>query len=132
MAPRTVTAAEAALGVTVRGYLDTALKEGTTDGGDGGGVDPLPGPIALTAIPSILLDLYEIAFLTTLQGLAASAIPPTSGVPLPSFTVAGAGTLGAAGKTGRMIYISNEAGGAVPAFSDGTNWRRVTDRAIIS
>lgn len=31
-----------------------------------------------------------------------------------------------------MIYVSNEAGGAVVAFSDGTNWRRVTDRAVIS
>jgi hypothetical protein len=34
--------------------------------------------------------------------------------------------------TGRMIFVSNEAGGAVVAFSDGTNWRRVTDRAVIS
>lgn len=33
---------------------------------------------------------------------------------------------------GGMIYISNESGGAVMAFSDGTNWRRVTDRAIVS
>ena len=33
---------------------------------------------------------------------------------------------------GCMIYVSNEVGGAVPAFSDGTNWRRTTDRAIIS
>jgi hypothetical protein len=32
----------------------------------------------------------------------------------------------------QIIYVSNEAGGAVPAFSDGTNWRRVTDRAIVS
>lgn len=31
-----------------------------------------------------------------------------------------------------MIYISNETGGATPAFSDGTNWRRVTDRTVIS
>lgn len=31
-----------------------------------------------------------------------------------------------------MVYVSNEAGGAVIAFSDGTNWRRVTDRAVIS
>lgn len=30
------------------------------------------------------------------------------------------------------IYVSNEAGGAIPAFSDGVNWRRVTDRAVIS
>ncbi len=33
---------------------------------------------------------------------------------------------------GRLINVSNEAGGAVPAFSDGTNWRRVTDRAVVS
>lgn len=33
---------------------------------------------------------------------------------------------------GAMIHVSNEAGGAVIAFSDGTNWRRVTDRAVVS
>ena len=33
---------------------------------------------------------------------------------------------------GAVIYVSNETGGAVLAFSDGTNWRRVTDRAIVS
>lgn len=49
---------------------------------------------------------------------------------LDSRTVAGVGT--ASGFTGSMVYISNESGGAVPAFSDGTHWRRVTDRAIIS
>lgn len=37
-----------------------------------------------------------------------------------------------AGTTGDLIYVSNESGGAVPAFFDGTNWRRVTDRAIVS
>ena len=36
------------------------------------------------------------------------------------------------GVTGAMIYVSNESGGAVPAFFDGTNWRRVTDRAIVT
>lgn len=48
-----------------------------------------------------------------------------------SYTVAGvpsAVTVGA----GTMIYVSNETGGAVMAFSDGTDWRRVTDRAVIS
>lgn len=43
-------------------------------------------------------------------------------------TVPNAGKMGA----GCMIYVSNESGGAVPAFSDGTNWRRVTDRAVVS
>lgn len=31
-----------------------------------------------------------------------------------------------------MIYVTDDVGGAVPAFGDGTNWRRVTDRAVIS
>lgn len=49
---------------------------------------------------------------------------------LPSFTVA---TLpSATTNTGAMIFVSDESGGAVPAFSDGTNWRRVTDRTIVS
>jgi len=33
---------------------------------------------------------------------------------------------------GSLIYVTDESGGQVPAFTDGTNWRRVTDRAIIS
>jgi hypothetical protein len=48
---------------------------------------------------------------------------------LASYTVA---TVPPATPAGMLIYVSNEAGGAVPAFSDGTNWRRVTDRAIVS
>jgi hypothetical protein len=34
--------------------------------------------------------------------------------------------------TGSIIYISDESGGAIIAFSDGVNWRRSTDRAIVS
>lgn len=50
---------------------------------------------------------------------------------LPSYTVIGAPTP-SSDLIGGMIYVTNESGGAVPAFCDGTNWRRVTDRAIIS
>lgn len=50
-------------------------------------------------------------------------------VPLISYTVA---TLPSAAAPIRMIYVSDESGGAVPAFNDGTNWRRVTDRAVVS
>lgn len=31
-----------------------------------------------------------------------------------------------------LVYVSDDVGGAVPAFSDGTDWRRVTDRAVVS
>jgi len=50
---------------------------------------------------------------------------------LKSYTV---GTLPIASISGDggSIYVTDESGGEVPAFSDGTNWRRVTDRAIVS
>jgi hypothetical protein len=48
---------------------------------------------------------------------------------LPSYTVAGLPT---AATAAQFVYVTNDAGGPVPAFSDGTNWRRVTDRAIVS
>jgi hypothetical protein len=46
-------------------------------------------------------------------------------------TVAGLPPASSAGP-GAMIYVSNESGGAVIAFSDGSNWRRMTDRVIVS
>ena len=52
-------------------------------------------------------------------------VPPI----VPSYTVAG---VPSASVAAQLAYISNESGGAVLAFSDGTNWRRVTDRAVIS
>jgi hypothetical protein len=48
---------------------------------------------------------------------------------LRSYTVA---ALPAATTAGQMIYVSNMAGGAEPAFSDGTNWRRMSDRTVAS
>lgn len=50
-------------------------------------------------------------------------------VPMPSSTVA---ALPSAAAAGLWIYVTDETGGAVPAFSDGANWRRVTDRAVVS
>ena len=48
-----------------------------------------------------------------------------------SFTVSGLPAASTAG-AGALAYVSNESGGAVMAFSDATNWRRVTDRAVVS
>ena len=48
----------------------------------------------------------------------------------PTYTVVGVPA--AATYPRGLIYVSNETGGAVLAFSDGTNWRRVTDRAVVS
>ncbi len=112
-----ISAAEAVLGAATRAKLDDALKSGTS-----GGVT-IAGPIALTALPAVVLDLYEIAFLA---GLQASQASPTQ---LPSHVKSALPSPAAAGQ---MIYVTDDVGGAVPAFSDGANWRRVTDRAIVS
>lgn len=62
----------------------------------------------------------------------AMVIPAATGIPrvrglakasLPSAAAAGAGA---------VVLVPDEAGGAVLAFSDGSNWRRVTDRAVVS
>jgi uncharacterized protein DUF2793 len=49
---------------------------------------------------------------------------------LKSYTIA---TLPSAVATsaGSLAYVSDAAGGAVPAFCDGANWRNITDRAIV-
>ena len=49
---------------------------------------------------------------------------------LKSYTVADLPS--AADNAEAMVFVKNESGGAVPAFSDGSNWRRVTDRAVVS
>ena len=33
---------------------------------------------------------------------------------------------------GQIILVPDEVGGAVIAFSDGANWRRATDRVVVS
>jgi len=52
-----------------------------------------------------------------------------AGLRLGSVTVAG---LLPAAAAGTLIFVPDESGGAVVAFSDGTDWRRMTDRAVVS
>ncbi len=118
MAAESVTAIEAAFGAVCRAFLSNALKDGTS-----GGLVVSPGPVPLATIPVTVLDLYEIAFIA---GLRAMQALPTY---MPSYLKT---SLPAVVPAGQLIYVTNDVGGAVPAFSDGTNWRRVTDRSIIS
>ena len=46
-----------------------------------------------------------------------------------TYTIA---TLPAVDGAENFIFISDETGGFTAAFSDGTNWRRVQDRAVAS
>ena len=64
-------------------------------------------------------------------GVASPAVALDVGGPLGLKTCLKA-ALPAATPAGQLIYISDEADGATPAFADGTNWRRVADRAVVS
>jgi len=80
-------------------------------------------------------DLGEVTSAATIEydlGTETTAgILTPSLLLLPSYTVSQLGSLSAS-PAGQFVYCSNESGGSIPAFSDGTNWRRVTDRAIVS
>ncbi len=67
----------------------------------------------------------------TLSAAGTESVIAGSPFKFKSYTVATLPSASAAG-AGAMIYVTDESGGAVPAFSDGTNWRRVTDRAVVS
>jgi hypothetical protein len=74
--------------------------------------------LQVVRVLSPLLTEIQAAF--TRQGTAHK---------MPTHTVA---TLPAVSLPSRWIYVSDEAGGAIPAYNDGTNWRRASDRAVVS
>lgn len=76
-------------------------------------------------------EIRSIAWLTIAEAFGLDVTTNATMIfQAPTYTVA---TLPAAATYPRgLIYVSNEAGGAVLAFSDATNWRRVTDRAVVS
>lgn len=63
---------------------------------------------------------------TDVSGYGTFSTPPV----VPSHAVASLPS--AATYVRGLIYVPDETGGPVIAFSDGTNWRRLTDRAIVS
>lgn len=83
-----------------------------------GGTDPVK------IVPDAVENCLRIGFTAT--NVCDFAGP----IKLPNYMVA---TLPAASvATGCTVYVTDEAGGAVIASSDGTNWRRSTDRAVVS
>jgi hypothetical protein len=70
--------------------------------------------------------LARVGSTETITGAWSYSLPPR----LPSYTVA---TLPSAVTYARgLIYVSDEAGGATVAFSDGAAWRRLQDLAVVS
>lgn len=95
-------------------------------GGDMGTVDE-----AVTTSEDLGLVTATVTIEYDLGTITISGIVTPSLLLLPTYTVSGLNSL-SADPAGQFVYCSNESGGPVPAFSDGTNWRRVTDRAIVT
>ncbi|WP_274626889.1 DUF2793 domain-containing protein [Arvimicrobium flavum] len=64
-------------------------------------------------------------------GTPATKLDVDGPVKVKSYTLGG-GLPAATGIAGAIIFVGDEAGGAVLAFSDGADWRRVTDRAVVA
>lgn len=80
------------------------------------------------ASPAAGLSIYnttdgEPQFWSGTQWRGPKNVRPTS------CTVA---SLPSAATAGSIVFVSDESGGPVLAFADGSQWRRVTDRAIVS
>ena len=64
-------------------------------------------------------------------GPATSKLTVDGAIRPKSYTVANVPSASAEGK-GAIIYVDDESGGPTMAFSDGANWRRCTDGAVVS
>ena len=80
--------------------------------------------------PSDLVGTYTISSPTTITLDPTDEIINDAPMKLVSKTVSQLSTLVAS--AGSMVFCTDETGGAVPAFYDGSDWRRVTDRAVVS
>lgn len=102
----------------------TADQVLTTDGS---------GNLAFTTLGDTVTDYGSILESQDVTEKDFGDIVDDTRAPTPhdSYTVSEAGSILIA-TAGDMIFVSDEVGGATMAFYDGTNWRRIQDRAVIS
>jgi len=92
--------------------------------------------LAVTAVetesinaPSSLTGTYSLTSPTTITLDPVDEIINDAPMKLVSKTVLELSTL--VSSAGSIVYCTDETGGPVLAFYDGTDWRRVTDRAVV-
>lgn len=113
-------------------FVQTALVSATVSGTPSGGSVPT----------DLILACGSAAATERMRVVAGGDVGIGTSSPTARLHVAGPVRVGAstvaalpsasATGAGAVLFVSNESGGAVLAFSDGSNWRRVTDRAVVS
>lgn len=77
-----------------------------------------------------LLRVVDTGAAATIVEVSPDDVVANKPLKLARYTVA---DLPAAGShDGAMVYVTDEAGGATPAWSDGAAWRRMSDGAVVS
>jgi hypothetical protein len=94
-----------------------------TDGSDFGEVVQLANNIE-----NLGEVLEVVATQLNLGGVVLSGVIVPSKFVLPAFRI---NTLPGVTPAGQMVFVTDASGGAVPAYSDGTNWRSVVNGQII-
>lgn len=118
---------------TFRDIPASAMKQAT---GDGAGVVTAPAAgttnyLALWSNGDLVDGMPLSDILSTDAGVLVNGDSDMEGpLKLARYPVAEVPVAG--DYPGGLIYVTDEAGGATAAFSDGTDWRRVQDRAVIS
>jgi hypothetical protein len=95
----------------------------------GGDMGLVTDAVTVSEDLGLITDVFTIQY--DLGLIVTSGIIQPDSLILPTKTVAQLANL-SANPAAQFVYCSDESGGAVPAFSDGTNWRRVTDRSIVT
>jgi hypothetical protein len=95
----------------------------------GGDMGTITEAVTVSEDLGLITDAATVEY--DLGSIVTSGVVQPDALILPTKTVAQLASLSAS-PAAQFVYCSDESGGAVPAFSDGTNWRRVTDRAIVT
>lgn len=93
----------------------------------GGDMGLVTDPVTASEDLGLITDAWTVAY--DLGTLVINGLMWPDQFKLPSYVVLG---LPSPSIEGLMAFATNAVGGSIPVFSDGTNWRRVDDRTIVT
>lgn len=117
--------------VSVRSSNGGSALAGTANGGNAGSVTigAGAGGASVGGTPgnngSVIFQVANTTKMSVTTTKVTAAVP----FELPNYAKA---SLPTGMLAGAFIFVTDDVGGSTPAFFDGTNWRRVADRAIVS